>query len=84
MRRRADVLWRASPGYLVLSTPNGEVTSVTGPGVEVWELLSEPLDADSIVMTLAERYAADVELIRRDLAPLFETLIRGGYVDTDG
>ena len=84
MQRRGDVLWRAAPGYLVLSTPEGQVTSITGPGFDVWELLAEPIDSETIVVMLSQHYAADVEVVRRDLAPVFEALVSGGYVDSDG
>lgn len=81
VQRRADVVWRTAPGFLVVAAPAGELSVVTGPGAEVWELLAEPIEFDEAVRVLGERFGVEVEVVRRDLESFVESMIAKGYVD---
>ena len=84
LHRRAEVLWRSAPGFLAVATPDGRVATVTGPGVDVWELLAAPCDIDAIVASLSAQYGGQEGTIRRDVLALVDTMKGGGYVDGDG
>ncbi|CAN5190393.1 hypothetical protein BH24ACT1_BH24ACT1_09320 [soil metagenome] len=70
------VLWRRTPGAVVLLTDHGrEPFSLTGSGRALWELLGEALDEAELCRRLAALHgteaagiAADVHRILRDLA----------------
>jgi hypothetical protein len=80
VRRRTDVVWRVAPGFLALSREGRDVTAVHGPAADVWELLAEPTSGDHIATTLAARYAAPTEVVRRDIEALLALLGEQGYL----
>lgn len=73
--RRADVLWRSAPGFLVVATVDGEVTSADGQAVAVWELLATPVSFDELAATLARRHGLHEEQIRSDITPFLRQMI---------
>ncbi len=82
LRRRPDALWRRSLDAVVV-LPAGTTESYTlgGTGPVVWELLAEWRTEANLVEVLAELFAADVDVVARDLAPILHDLIDRGAVE---
>ena len=80
--RRADVVWRAVPGYLVVATIDGDVVEIYGPGSDVWSLLDAPIADTAIVAHLSQRYGAAIDEIGRDVDALLARLQDFGCVES--
>jgi hypothetical protein len=78
--RRASVLWRTAPGFLVIAYVDGEVTRAEGPAPEIWDLLADPRTADELVDELAARYGVSVEAVRADVMSFVNDLVDRGLV----
>ena len=79
--RAPDVLWRRTfDRVILLGLDDREVRTLLGTGVEVWDLLSAPHSVGALSAALAERYRADPEVVRSDLATLIEQLLTAGAV----
>jgi hypothetical protein len=54
IERRAHVLWRLSPGRVHARPVAGRPIEITGPAAQVWLVLDEPGDIQTIAARLAE------------------------------
>lgn len=80
--RGKRVLWRqAADRVLLLPATDGELVSLTGTGVALWELLTEPLELGDLSAVMATAFDVDPELIAADLLPILEDLTRRGLVE---
>lgn len=79
--RAKSVLWRTAPGYLALMTPDGAPSEIHGPGAEVWSLLEQSVETETLVDAIASRYSADRDVVAGDVRRLLEQLHTDGYVD---
>lgn len=74
-RRATEVLWRRTADrVLLLPATEGELVSLTGTGVVLWDLLAEPTDEGELCRTLASVYGADPGIVATDIAPVLEDL----------
>lgn len=81
--RRADVLWRIAPGFLAVSTVDGEALTAGGPAAEIWQLLAQPTTVDELCTQLAARHAIEAAQVRADVTPFLTELIEADYVCID-
>lgn len=82
LSRRPDALWRATPDSVVVLGPRAErPTAVTGPAAILWEVLAEPIEERDAVARVAERFAAEADVVAEDVAPVLEAWRRDGAVD---
>jgi hypothetical protein len=79
--RRADVLWRSVPGFLALSTVDGEALQAEGPAPEIWDRLEVPVTFDELCDDLARDHDVDPRQVRADVSPFLDQLVDHGYVD---
>lgn len=79
---RADsVLWRRTPGAVVLLTDQSrEPFSLTGSGRALWELLADALDEPELCRRLAVLHDTDPEGIASDVHHVLVTLAERGAV----
>jgi hypothetical protein len=80
-RRRADVLWRAAPEYLVVSTTDAQTIEFGGPASEIWQLLASPRSVAEMSFELAERFGAPPDLVRRDVEAFIAELEKRSLVE---
>lgn len=79
--RRTDVLWRSAPGFLVVSTIDGEAFTAEGGAAQVWDHLTDPVTVDQLCAELAELHSVGLEQMRADVPPFVDQLIEAGYVE---
>ena len=79
--RRADVLWRGAPGYLVVATLDDEVIEAAGPAPEIWRAIDPPTSVGDLIAGLAEAHALTPEQIRQDVTSFLAELIDAGLID---
>jgi hypothetical protein len=80
-QRAPDVLWRRTADRVLLAPPGeGEMVSLSGTGVALWELLAEPSDLDRLATRLAVAYRADEHVVAMDVLPVLRDLARRGFV----
>ena len=79
--RRADVLWRGAPGYLVVATLDDEVIEAAGPAPEIWRAIDPPTSVGDLIAGLAEAHALTPEQIRQDVTSFLSELIDAGLID---
>jgi hypothetical protein len=84
VERRADVLWRAAPGFLVVATVDDEVHEAVGPAPEIWRAIGRPVSIGELVTSLADAHGLPPERIRGDVASFVVDLIGVGLVVTRG
>jgi hypothetical protein len=66
-------------GVLVLPPGADHPFVLSASGAAVWSALAQPRSVAEVVAELAERYATDPIIVRRDVGPLIEELTaRGG------
>lgn len=80
--RRADrVLWRATPGGVVLlSMTMPEPVLLAGSGAALWELFAEPIRLDEAAIALADAYGISSDVALPAIEPVARELVRGGAV----
>ena len=79
--RAPEVLWRRTfDRVIVLGRDGGDLQTLLGTGVDIWDLLSTPQTVDTMTAALADRYRADAYVIRSDVAALIEQLVAAGVV----
>jgi hypothetical protein len=79
--RAERVLWRqATDRVLLLPATDGELVSLTGTGVALWELLTEPIELSELSAVMGAAYNTDPQVVEADLLPLLEDLARRGLV----
>lgn len=81
MRRHPESVWRAAPGFLAVARPGTEILTVSGPAADLWELLEHDTTLPLAASELARRHEAPVDVVRRDLEPLWDRLLAGGFID---
>jgi hypothetical protein len=80
--RRDGVLWRHSSDAVVLLAPRGrEVFTLEGSGVDLWQLLSEPIALEEAADALAEAYGATSAEVAADIGPVLDELSRREVVE---
>ena len=79
--RRSDLLWRCAPGFLVVSTVDGEALRAEGPAPAIWERLRRPIAFDDLCDELAHEHGVEAEQVRADVSPFLERLIDAGFVE---
>jgi len=84
VERRADVLWRAAPGFLVVATTDDEVHEAVGPAPEIWRAIERPVSIGELITSLADAHGLPPERIRDDVATFVAALIDVGLVVTRG
>jgi len=81
VRRRADVLWRVAGGHAVLLAPEAATPLVvTGSGAALWDVLGQPLPADAVATTLAQRHGVSVDDVRDDVERAMSELAAHGLL----
>jgi hypothetical protein len=55
--------------------------SLTGTGVALWELLSEPMDLTELSAMLSQAFATQREVIAADIRPVLDELVQRGVVE---
>ena len=79
--RAPEVLWRRTFDRVILLGREGsELQTLLGTGVDIWDLISAPQTVESMTAALADRYRAEAEVIRSDVAGLIERLLSAGAV----
>lgn len=82
--RSPVVFWRTGDfGVVLLAPAMADPITIDGPGPQLWELLSVARTEDEIVQELAERFAADPSVIRRDVRPILDQLVTLGLARTE-
>jgi hypothetical protein len=83
--RRRDVLSRTTPaGAVLLRVDAGadeDPTVVSGPGGDIWELLTVECTKDELIASLAARYGTSAEAVEGDLDSVLDALCALGFVD---
>ena len=79
--RAPEVLWRRTFDRVILLGGEGsELLTLLGTGVDIWDLLSAPQTIESMTAALADRYRAEADVVRSDVAGLIERLASAGVV----
>lgn len=82
-RRDDGVLWRRSGKQVVLLPGvSGELFTLDGTGVVLWELLAEPTTLDDAAHLLGEIYGVSPETVAADIEPLLVELVSLSAVST--
>jgi hypothetical protein len=81
--RRDGVLWRHSSDAVILLAPSGggQVFTLEGSGVDLWQLLSEPIALEDAADALAEAYGTTAADVAADIAPVLDELSRREVVE---
>ena len=80
--RRADVLWRATMDAVLIRPPGAsELTKLAGTGRSLWAVLEEPASFDDVVARLATAYAAEIDEVAADVAPVIDDLVERGVLE---
>jgi hypothetical protein len=73
--RNPDLLWRVVGGEaLLLDTSSGDYFSLDPIGTEIWTRLNDGEAPEHISSLIAQRYAIDEAVARRDVADLISEL----------
>ena len=67
---------------VLLSVGAPEPVVLAGTGPSVWDLLTDPIDADGLVGLLAEQYAAAVDQVAQDVEWLLGHLESCGVIES--
>jgi hypothetical protein len=80
-RRDPRVLSRRSGPTVILACPDREdLLVLEGSAALVWDLLSEPVDDEQLVATIAEGFGLDTEAVSSDVRPFLGQLYEAGAV----
>jgi hypothetical protein len=80
--RRQQVLWRHSSDAVVLLAPSGrQVFTLEGSGVDLWQLLAEPIALEEAADLLAEAYGTTAAEVAADIRPVLDELSRREVVE---
>jgi hypothetical protein len=69
---------------LLLPAAEGELVSLTGTGVTLWELLAEPVELAELSAILSQAYATRPDVIATDIQPVLDELVRRGLIEASG
>lgn len=78
LRTDAVLTRRVGDTLLVLVRGRDELVQLCGSAAALWDLLSTPMSLESSAEALAEAFAADIETVRADIAPVLDELSRRG------
>jgi hypothetical protein len=70
-------------GGIFLDVLRGQMFSVNAVGSKILGLLERGQDESSIVEEISRLYAADIEVVRRDVREFMETLSKNQILRTD-
>jgi hypothetical protein len=75
-------LWRqATDRVLLLHASDGELVSLAGTGVALWDLLVEPMELSELVSVMSRGYGVDSEVVESDLRPVLDELVERQLVE---
>lgn len=81
--RGARVLWRQTRDrVLLLHATDGEMVSLTGTGVVLWDLLAEPMELSRLSEVMSAAYGVSADVITADVAPVLDDLSARQLVET--
>jgi hypothetical protein len=79
--RRADLLETTLDNEVVLmSIERGSYFGLEGTARRIWQLLAQPMTKSQLVQALCLEYAAEPEVIARDLEPFLQKMIDNAVV----
>ena len=80
--RSRDVVWRRSlDAVLILPAGAVEPLTLAGSGLQLWELLEEPISIADLTSTLAEIHEVNETVVAHDLDVVLERLVKFGIVE---
>lgn len=82
--RRADVVWRADEGFLVVATVDGEVIKAAGSAGWVWDALPTPATPEELSVRIATAHGLDAVDILPDVVRFLRELHELGFVEAVG
>jgi hypothetical protein len=83
--RGRRVLWRqTSDRVLLLPADDGELVSLTGTGLLLWELLAEPMELMEIADFMSATYGVTTDVVESDLVPVLDDLGHRGLIELAG
>lgn len=78
--RSPDVLWHRTSRRILVSLPAGATVELHGVEALVWEALAQPGTVDELVDDLAAAFDRPAPVVRADVTPLLDELVRAGAV----
>ncbi len=80
--RRPPVLSTEVEGEVVMmDMENGLYYGLDAIGTDIWQRLEEPMTVGELVAGLSQSYAADREIIERDVSALLLRMAEHGLID---
>ncbi|WP_428249789.1 PqqD family protein [Ferrovibrio sp.] len=84
IRRRPPVLSTEVEGVVVMmDMENGLYFGLDEIGTDIWQRLEAPMTVGELVAGLSQSYAADNNIIERDVLALLLNMAKHGLVDID-
>ena len=84
-RRSQDAIFsEVGDDVVALHVHRGQCYGMEKVTADVWNLLTEPSDMESICSRLVERYEVQPEVCRADVARLLDQLVKEGLVERVG
>jgi hypothetical protein len=78
-------MWRhAADRVLLLHASDGELVSLIGTGVALWDLLAEPMELSEIASVMSGGYGVDAEVVESDLRPVLDELVQRQLLEVAG
>lgn len=81
LRRSPAAGWRRLPDRVLVLPDDGDLLTLTGTAVVVWEGIGEQRRLDDLVDELAARFDAPRATVARDVDELVQRLAGAGAVD---
>jgi len=82
-RRVTQVLWRRTADrVMLLPVPEGELISLSGTGVVLWDLLAAPASEQDLASTLAQVFGEAPERVAADIRPVLDDLVERRLIET--
>lgn len=83
--RSETVLWRQTFDRVIVLVPaTGEMLTLKGTAVDLWDLLEEPAALEQVAAALGERSGVAPALIAADLTPVLIDLATRGALSKTG
>lgn len=79
--RATDVLSRTGAfGVVVLGCRSPKPITLSGSGVEIWEMFETPRSVADLVGILAREYQVDASVVAADVEPVIDHLVEQGIL----